>query len=524
MDFLNVFEMILLSSLVGSVIVLMILTIKFTFRNKLTSTFHYYIWFILLIKLIIPVGPQNPINIYNIYENFYVQSSTNEITQINPSKQIETSDLGDTKSISASQPLNESVIVSTMNLTLKNKVNIESAFFFIWLFGILLFTGILIKGYRNLKYIVSSSIKNISITHKEILYKCMQTMNTRTEVQLSYSSKISSPSLCGLIKPKILIPVSVARNVSDEEFKYIIIHELTHLKNRDIFINWVITLLSIIYWFNPILLYGFYKMRQDCEFSCDNKAISYLNEGKNLHYGNAMIRVLELTGSSNRLMGTTSMVMNRSEIKRRIIMITKYKKVGIKNIILGTILVVIIGGMGIALNTSKSKVEIPVTIAEEFVRNIYTVDEKKVALFKTLVGQTPPGMSIIGEGVPEGSITGPNEEYTKITESLYANIQPLMTKGGYEGIMMNQFDSLSMKICANGNYTAQVTDFTLGENVYGENDDKVRYPYEAKLKFMAADGKGEIANMTKGAIELTKENGEWKVSMYTITVFPELHR
>ena len=74
-------------------------------------------------------------------------------------------------------------------------------------------------------------------------------------------------------------------------WRYPIMHELTHLKNKDIFINWIITFLSMIYWFNPILLYGFHKMRQDCEFSCDGIAISYLDEGENLQYGNAIIKV-----------------------------------------------------------------------------------------------------------------------------------------------------------------------------------------------------------------------------------------
>ena len=191
----------------------------------------------------------------------------------------------------------------------------------------------------------------------------MKAINTKTEVGLLYSEKISSPSLCGLFKPKILIPVSVAANVSDEEFSYIIMHELTHLKNKDIFINWVITLLSIIYWFNPILLYAFHKMRLDREIYCDSKSISYLDEGQSVQYGNAIIRVLELTGNSNRLMGTTSMVMNSSEIKRRIIMISKYKKSTVKGILLGTIIVVIIGGLAIALNTSKLQADSSVSIA-----------------------------------------------------------------------------------------------------------------------------------------------------------------
>ncbi|MGK0465146.1 MAG: bla regulator protein BlaR1 [Clostridium sp.] len=50
MDILSIFKMILLSSLIGSIIVLMILIIKGIFKDKLSSNFHYYIWLILIIK------------------------------------------------------------------------------------------------------------------------------------------------------------------------------------------------------------------------------------------------------------------------------------------------------------------------------------------------------------------------------------------------------------------------------------------------------------------------------------------
>lgn len=380
MDLINVFKMITLSSLTSSVIVLVILITKGIFRNKLNPTFHYYIWLILLIKLILPLGPQNPLNISNLYKISYVQSITNENThksQINVSKQLDNSILDGPISINAPKTSIKQVI----NIPLKTKINIKQLFCTIWILGIALLTGIFFTGHKKLRKIISNSIKYVSSTHSEILYACMKTMDIRTEVQLSYSTKIVSPSLCGLIKPKILIPLSVADNVCDEEFKYIVMHELTHLKNKDMFINWAITLLSITYWFNPIILYGFHKMRQDCEFSCDSGVLSHLDKDGYLHYGNALIRVLELACSSNRLMGTTPMIMNSLDIKRRIIMISKYKKINIKGILLGTIVVIIIGILGIALNatnissdkniakTKTMQIEKPVTPSKITVNN-----------------------------------------------------------------------------------------------------------------------------------------------------------
>lgn len=87
-------------------------------------------------------------------------------------------------------------------------------------------------------------------------------------------------------------------------------------------------------------------------------------------------------------------------------------------------------------------------------------------------------------------------------QSLDKSIEPLMTKDGYEGIIANQFNTAIAKICADGNYTAQVTDLTLGENVYKDTQDKntVRYYYETKSKFITTDGKAERIGTSKGVI------------------------
>ena len=521
MDILSVFKIILLSSLIGSVIVLMIIIIKSIFKDKLSPNFHYYIWLILIIKLIIPIGPQTPLNISNIYKNPYVESSIIGNTSIGASKQLDNSNSKGLTSTSTLTPTNKGIIDSTINIPLKSKINIEKAFCYIWIFGVLILIGTLVTGHKKLKDIINSSIKNITSEHEEILCICMETMNIRNEVELSYSTKISSPSLCGIIKPKILIPVSVADNVRDEEFKYIIMHELTHLKNKDIFINWVITILSMIYWFNPILLYGFHKMRQDLEISCDARVISYLDKGKNLQYGNAIVRVLELRGSNNRLIGTTSMVMNSSEIKRRIIMISKYKKANMKNILLGAIIVVILGGVGIALNTSKSQAETSVKAAKEFIESIYTVDDQEVTDFSKITAMGIDTEKPLSQ-----------EEYDKQSNVLLEKIKSidkeivdLMTEEGYMGVLANQSKTVSTRICAKGNYTAKVTKVTLGENVYKDYKDnnKVRYPYEVKFDFISSDGKTNQSDTAKGNLDLVKEDGTWKVCLFSINQFPKLY-
>lgn len=352
MDFINIFHVIILSSLIGSLMVFIILMIKGIFRNILSSTFHYYIWIILLIKLIMPFGPQTPLNVSNMHEKLFNQSTSKREALVGFNPQFK--NMKSSLSTIDSHSLHKGLISSTDSKSLKNKFNIENALCYVWMFGAVIFAIKLLAGYKILRKIVIHSEKNINECHKEILHNCMNILDLKSNVEISYSDEIGSPSLCGLLKSRILIPVNAASNVSDEEFKCIIMHELCHLKNKDIFINWFISLLSIIYWFNPILLYGFHKINQDCEFHCDAQVISYLSEDENIQYGNALIRVLELGTKNRRIIGTAPMIMNNSEIKRRIIMISRLKKVNKKSILLGCFIAIAAAGIAILINASGS--------------------------------------------------------------------------------------------------------------------------------------------------------------------------
>ena len=98
-----------------------------------------------------------------------------------------------------------------------------------------------------------------------------------------------------------------------------------------------------------------------------------------------------------------------------------------------------------------------------------------------------------------------------------------MTQNGYESLVANRQNTSTTEICNKGNYTLQVTDFILDKNLYGEKENKAGYYYEAKLKFISTDGKTERTDTTKGYIGLLKENDQWKVSIYQLTLVPKLY-
>lgn len=54
MELSSIFNAILFSSAMGTVVALLILAVKKIFKNVFDARWHYYIWFLLLIRLLIP--------------------------------------------------------------------------------------------------------------------------------------------------------------------------------------------------------------------------------------------------------------------------------------------------------------------------------------------------------------------------------------------------------------------------------------------------------------------------------------
>jgi uncharacterized protein (TIGR03067 family) len=159
-----------------------------------------------------------------------------------------------------------------------------------------------------------------------LLEDCKQQMVVRTPVTLMETDDVGSPALFGFIRPRMLLPVGLIQNFSLSELRYVFLHELGHIKRRDILFGWLFAGLQIVHWFNPLVWLAFYRMRVDREFACDALALSRVKVGENQAYGQTIIKLLESFGRSAWAPSLAGTVENRNQITERIRMIAKFKK------------------------------------------------------------------------------------------------------------------------------------------------------------------------------------------------------
>ncbi|MDZ5608169.1 M56 family metallopeptidase [Bacillus pseudomycoides] len=159
-----------------------------------------------------------------------------------------------------------------------------------------------------------------------IFENCKKSMSVQQDIPLLLAGKISSPTVFGFIRPKVLLSNVHIKILDEQQLRYIFYHELAHIKRRDVAVNWLMHGLLILNWFNPILRYAYSCMREDQELACDAFAPTYIDSEEQLAYGHTIISLLEHYSGYYQVPSLANLSRNKRTLKRRILMIKKFQK------------------------------------------------------------------------------------------------------------------------------------------------------------------------------------------------------
>jgi beta-lactamase regulating signal transducer with metallopeptidase domain len=103
------------------------------------------------------------------------------------------------------------------------------------------------------------------------------------------TTRAGAPFVTGLIKAKIFLPTDFAERFSAQEQRWILIHELTHIRRRDLWARLVAESFRAVFWFNPLVHLAVHLLRQDQEYACDQAVVSRCTRRERYGYGRALM-------------------------------------------------------------------------------------------------------------------------------------------------------------------------------------------------------------------------------------------
>jgi len=332
------FEWLLRTTVQASLLIFLIVLVQLMLRGKLDVRWHYFLWIVLLIRLVMPWAPESRISIYNLFQMLFERVPT-ELVAAN----------------SAIEANNSAVGHQALGHIFVNMLPV------IWLVGALVLLCYMF--FSNLVFWISVNRERPLVDKSilELLEKCKSQMVIRMALRIIVTDRVKSPALFGFLRPVLLLPIGMNEAFSLEELRYVFLHELAHLKRHDIFVAHFVSLVQILHWFNPLVWLAFYRMRSDRELACDALVLSTMSADEPKKYGRAIISLVELFYRKRHLPAMVGIMEDKLQLKRRIKMITRFKKISKKWSLVAVLVIGLIGAVALTNATSSSEDDVDIS-------------------------------------------------------------------------------------------------------------------------------------------------------------------
>lgn len=156
----------------------------------------------------------------------------------------------------------------------------------------------------------------------EIVERLQKELRLKRKIDVLQVDSNASPYVMGMFKPVIVL----TRKLDEGELEWALRHELTHIKQGDVFFKLLLELVCCLYWFNLPLYWFKGYFDKICEFSCDAGVVKGRTEEERGAYAKVLIKTAtnkkgvilsnSLSDDDKIIQERINLIMNSRKMKR----------------------------------------------------------------------------------------------------------------------------------------------------------------------------------------------------------------
>ena len=241
-----IFNMSITAALTG-ILVMLVRMIK-----KIPRRIMVFLWLVPFLRMTVPLGLNSPYSLMTLISKI----TTKTIVVFQPTEDISFS-------------MMNSVMAANTYFPITYKVNILDDIF----------------GVASVVWIIVSLaiLLMLIIIYFTTIHEIKDSTHLKDNVYLS--EKVTSPAVYGIIRPRIILPLSY----KDKDIELIIQHEKTHIRGLDNLWRMIAFMVVAVHWFNPLAWMFLRALLADLELSCDERVLVKLGVDRSKEYATALL-------------------------------------------------------------------------------------------------------------------------------------------------------------------------------------------------------------------------------------------
>jgi len=130
-------------------------------------------------------------------------------------------------------------------------------------------------------------------------------------IKMLKSGLVQTPMVVGWISPVVLVPAAAFAFLSPEQMRMILVHELTHIRRYDHWVNQFQALVEIILFFHPVVWWLSRQMQIEREYCCDDASLKAVPKRKVLAETLVQLEQMRISSPANSLAANGGSLMDR---------------------------------------------------------------------------------------------------------------------------------------------------------------------------------------------------------------------
>jgi len=281
----------MLAGFAAGLLAVVVLAINLTSRRWLTAGQMRLLWGLVLVRMMMPIAPASPVSLHNVM-NFLPSEQAAAPTDITVGQPARMGVVNDDQTGQTWTEAAVTTVPAEPNLSL---IEVSIALLpFVWLGGGLLVLASNVYRHWRFSRKVAQSPDWTEGRVPAIWRRCCQELKIKQEIPVKQCDHVSQPAVMGMWRPTLLLSANTAE-LDDEELRMVMLHELTHIRRRDVAINWLLVLAAAFQWWNPIFWLAYSRYSHLREQSCDAFVLRHVNgeASPSRRYAEVLLRMAE---------------------------------------------------------------------------------------------------------------------------------------------------------------------------------------------------------------------------------------
>ncbi len=312
----------------AALLVPVVLLLQWLLRHRLTARWRHLLWLVVFFRLLLPQAPTSPLGVIRLPEAESTRAPVRVETGVSPatptpelvSHETPPTEAPPRNALSVSPPPSEPIGThpappfvaptkaspkATAAFSQPSYETILPWLMGIWLTGAAVLLAKLIFQASHFRWRLHREGGEPSAqTLCEVAEAAERLRISHQRLRVLETAAVNSPAIFGIITPILMLPRGQTERRSAHERCCIFLHELAHVKRHDLTVQWFVSLLLCLHWFNPVLWFAARRLQIDRELATDELALNAAHPEERNRYGETILQLLDELNTHKRLQTT----------------------------------------------------------------------------------------------------------------------------------------------------------------------------------------------------------------------------